>query len=211
MRSAPRSDGIAVTLAGYAAGAAWYWFDLGVPPELAGEPGRDLIAFVLPTAAAVLLWASHAIESRRPIGVREPGDAAATERVVVRFVVFIAALHGLVLLRLAGTPWIRTWAPLLVFVLLGALLVSVGNLLPTTRPNVVVGIRTPRALRSRPFWMEINRVGGYVTVALGLVMILSAVVLRDLRVGQVTLAAGLVAAGILIARYRRLVRDFDGL
>jgi hypothetical protein len=59
--------------------------------------------------------------------------------------------------------------------------------------------------------MEINRVGGYVTVALGLVMILSVVVLRDLRVGQVTLVTGLVAAGILIARYRRLVRDFDGL
>ena len=57
--------------------------------------------------------------------------------------------------------------------------------------------------------MEINRVGGYVTVALGLVMIVAAVVLRHPLVGQVTLAAVLAAVGLLVARYRRLVRDFE--
>jgi hypothetical protein len=57
--------------------------------------------------------------------------------------------------------------------------------------------------------MEINRVGGYVTVALGLVMIVAAVVLRWPLVGQVTLAAVLAAVGILVARYRSLVRDFE--
>ena len=57
--------------------------------------------------------------------------------------------------------------------------------------------------------MEINRVGGYVTVALGLVMIAGAVVLRYPLVGQVTGVAILAAVGILVARYRTLVRSSE--
>ena len=205
----PRLGSVAVILTGYAAGAAWYWLDIGVPPAAAEEPGRNLIAFVLPTAEAVLLWSFHAIESRRPIGDREPGDCAATERILVRFIAFIGALHGLVLLRLTEAPWVRNSAFFLVFLLVGILLVSVGNLLPTTRPNVLVGIRTRRSLGSRPFWMAINRAGGYASVAVGLVMIVSVVVLRNQLVGHVTLAAILAALGILVARYRRLVREFE--
>ena len=208
MQSTSYVRGFMVILAWYAAGAAWFWLDADLP-RVTPLPSRVLIAFLLPTAAAVLLWLFHAIELHRPVCVREPGDCAATERIIFRFIVFIGALHGLVVLQLTEAPWIKTWAPLLVFVLVGTLLVSVGNLLPTTRPNVLVGIRTPRSLRSRPFWMEINRVGGYVTVALGLVMIVAAVVLRHPLAGQVTLAAVLAAVGILVARYRRLVRDFE--
>ena len=170
---------------------------------------RILIAFLLPTAAAVLLWLFHVIESRRPVVVREPGDCAATERIIFRFIVFIGALQALLLLRLTDAPWIETHGPQLAFVLVGTLLVSVGNLLPTTRPNAIVGIRTRRSLRSRDFWMEINRVGGYLTVALGVVVILAAVVFRYPLAGQVISAAVLAAAGILVVRYRRLVRSSD--
>jgi hypothetical protein len=46
-------------------------------------------------------------------------------------------------------------------------------------------------------------------VALGLVMIAAAVVLGYPLAGQVTFLAGLTAVGILVARYLRLVRDFE--
>ena len=208
MPDTPMSRGLAVVLATYAAGAAWYWLNLGVPRATGSAEltGAVLIAFMLPTAAAVLLWSFHAIETRRPICVREPGDCAATERILVRILVFIAGLHGLVLLLVTDLRWVRNWGLQLAFLLIGGLLVSVGNLLPQTRPNVFVGIRTPRSLRSRRFWMEINRAGGYVSVALGLVMIVAAVVLGDPLVGQVALAAVLAAVGILVGRYLALVR-----
>ena len=203
---------VAVILAGYAAGASWFWLTLAGPRSTEVALGnRVLIAFLLPTTAAVLLWLFHAIEWRRPVCAREPEDCVATERIIFRFIVFIGVLHGLVVLQLTEAPWLRTWAPLLVSVLVGTLLVSVGNLLPTTRPNVMVGIRTPRSLRSRPFWIAIHRVAGYVTVALGLVMIAAAVVLGYPLAGQVTFLAGLTAVGILVARYLRLVRDFERL
>jgi immunity protein, SdpI family len=203
--------GVTVILAAYAAGAAWFWLDAARGRVTASTPlpSRVLIAFLLPTTAAVVLWLFHAIELHRPVCAREPADCASTERILFRVIVFIGALHGLVVLQLTDAVWIKTWAPILVFVLVGTLLVSVGNLLPTTRPNMLVGIRTPRSLRSRPFWMAINRVGGYVTMAVGLVMIVAAVLLRYPLSGQVTFAAAVAAAGILVARYRRLVRDFE--
>jgi hypothetical protein len=199
---------LAVVLAAYTAGAAWYWLNLGVPRAAGSEElnGGVLIAFLLPTTAAVVLWLFHAIETRRPVCVREPGDDAATERILFRINVFIVGLHVLVLLLVTDLRWVRNWGLQLTFLLIGALLVSVGNLLPQTRPNVFVGIRTPRSLRSRHFWMAINRAGGYVSVALGLVMIVAAVVLGGPLAGQVTLAAVLAAVGILVERYFALVR-----
>lgn len=211
MPRTPQWTAFAVVLVAYATGAAWFWLNPGLPrlTPSAELTGRPLIAFVLPTAAAVLLWLFHAVESRPPAGSREPGDAAATERILLRVLFFICGLHGLVMLYLTEAPWIQRRAPQLAFVLVGALLVSVGNLLPTTRPNVLVGIRTPRSLGSRRFWMEINRAGGYVAVALGLVMIAAAVVLRHPLSGQVTTAAVLAAIAILVGRYRTLARGFE--
>jgi len=197
--------GLIVVLASYAAGAAWYWLNSGPTgsPELFGG---GLIAFLLPTAAAVVLWSFHTVELRRPLYFREPGDCAATERILFRIVVFIAGLHGLVMLLVTEVLWVRQWGLQLSFLLIGGLLVSVGNLLPKTRPNVFVGIRTARSLRSRQFWMEINRAGGYVSVAVGLVMIVAAVGLDYPVLGQVTAATMLVAVGILVGKYRTLVR-----
>ena len=113
------------------------------------------------------------------------------------------------LLQLSEALWIRTWAPQLAFVLVGTLLVGVGNLLPTTIPPHPWAFERLDTLRSRPFWIEVNRVGGYVTVALGVVMIVAAVVPSHSLAGQATLVAILAAVGILVARYRRLVRDFE--
>ena len=200
--------GLVVVLAAYAAGAAWYALNFWGPPTTRAEElsGGGLIAFLLPTAAAVVLWMFHTFEARRPLWSREPGDCAATERVLFRILMFIAGLHGLVLSLVTEIAWVRQWGLELAFLLIGALLVSVGNLLPKTRPNVLVGIRTPRSLRSRHFWIEINRAGGYVSVALGLVMIVAAVGRDYALVRQVAFAAVLAAIGFLVQRYLMLAR-----
>jgi hypothetical protein len=208
MLSRPLFRSFVVTLVAYTAGAAWLWLDTALTEMARPErlSNRFLIAFLLPTTAAAVLWLFYAFESRRPVCVHEPGDLAATERVLLRIVVFICGLHSLVLLQLLEAPWIRKWGPDLLFVLIGALLVSVGNLLPTTRPNVLVGIRTRRTLRSRDFWIAVNRAGGYVSVALGLVMIAAATFLSYPVNRQATGVAILAAIAIVVVRYHTLAR-----
>ena len=55
-------------------------------------------------------------------------------------------------------------------VMLGLTIVAIGNLLPRTRPNVVFGVRTTRTLSNAQLWQQVHRVGGYVTVGLGVII-----------------------------------------
>lgn len=205
--------GIAVVVAAYAAGSVW----LGVRPGPAAESEssylatRVLIAFLLPTKAAALLWLFSAISSRQSAWGTDPAECAPVERILVRCVMFIGGLHGLIILRLSEIPWVRPWAPRLALVLFGAVLVSVGNVLPTTRPNLLVGIRTARSLHCRRFWVELHRVGGYATVGVGSIVLVAPVVLGLHVGGQLISVAVVLALWVVTARYRRLARDYGSL
>ena len=83
------------------------------------------------------------------------------------------ALHVMVLAGMVGMLRGQMLAPRLVVILLGLLFVGIGNLLPRTRPNLVIGIRTSRTLADRGLWMHTHRVGGYVAVGLGIVIVLA--------------------------------------
>jgi hypothetical protein len=208
MPSSAQLRGIAVVVAAYGAGSVWF----GLRSGPAGESDstdlatRALIAFLLPTTAAVLLWLFSAI-SRRSAWGSDLHGCTATERILLRCVIFIGALHGLIILRLSEISWMRPWAPRLAVVLFGGVLVSVGNLLPTTRPNLLVGIRTARSLRCRRLWMELHRVGGYAAVGVGTIAIVAPVVLGLHIGGQVICIAVVLALSVVTARYRRLARD----
>jgi uncharacterized membrane protein len=59
-------------------------------------------------------------------------------------------------------------------VLIGALLVALGNVLPRARPNWWFGIRTPWTLTSDRVWARTHRVGGYAMTAAGIVILAGA-------------------------------------
>ena len=208
MSGTTHARGLAIVLASYGIGAVWLGLRLWptAPGETIDMPSAALIAFVLPTTATVLLWAFSAISSRQR-GETDPGEDVATDRILLRCIVFIAAMHVLIVLKLSAMSWMLASAPRLPLVLFGVLLVSIGNLLPTTRPNFLIGIRTSRALRCRALWIEIHRIGGYAAVALGLVVIVAALGLYDHAAGQVITVALLGAGAVVTARYRRLSRD----
>src|SRR5437588_4505370 len=158
--------------AGYAAGMAAYsrlpgpylpdgWFVFG----------RPIIAFLLPTtglAIYLLLWS---LWTRDPI--RQSSGALETtyEGIIFRIIVFVTAVHGLILASLLGVAAIRPWAGRGVLIMFGLLLIAVGNLLPRTRPNVGLGVRTWRTLTDRQFWMRTHRLGGHLLVALGSIIV----------------------------------------
>jgi uncharacterized membrane protein len=51
----------------------------------------------------------------------------------------------------------------------GLLLIVIGNLLPRTRPNWFIGIRTPWTLSDDRVWERTHRIAGYAFVTLGVV------------------------------------------
>ena len=199
---------IAVVAAGYLVGLAAY-------PRLPGPflderiSARILVAFTLPTTALVIyilfrsLWIHDRIRSGN--GAFESTYHA----IVLRALLFVLALHVLVMMQLTGAMdagGLRVSAGRAVVVLFGLVLVAIGNLLPRTRPNVAVGVRTRRTLANAQLWQQVHRAGGYATVALGIVMVVTGLVLTHETVGVVVSAAALLAAATVFVSYRRHAR-----
>ena len=173
-----------VLLAGYALGGAALYGGLPeqIPPLLtfpggrAIWAGRVMVAFLLPTA----VWITDAL--LRSLCVRHPVDKSGSanvlsiyDAIMVRFAGFIVVAHAAMLAGLLGVFTNRLWAAQIVSVTLGLAMISIGNLLPRTRPNLAIGIRTARTLSNRALWIRTHRSVGYMLVALGFIIVLSAI------------------------------------
>jgi uncharacterized membrane protein len=216
MRSA-RSITRAAVLVGYALGAAALSSPLPaeIPPSWTGAGGNviwlggPMVAFLLPTAIAVIDSLLRGLCVTDPID----SDSAANQvhlfdAIIARIALFVLGVHAAVLAGLLGLLSGRDWTARIVPLLLGATMIAVGNLLPRVRPNIAIGIRTRRTLSDRACWMRTHRRAGYLIVAAGVVVALSAIAVpKPLGPGMI-LAIGpavLVGAWLLPRLQRREV------
>jgi len=66
-----------------------------------------------------------------------------------------------------------------IFILIGLLFIVLGNILPKVPRNFFIGIKTPWTLSDPDNWYKTHRLGAYLFVAGGLVMIIKGLVLLD--------------------------------
>jgi hypothetical protein len=198
---------LVVVAAAYVAGIAAYPYLPGPAPGVA----RPLIAFLLPTTGALTYLLVRRVWERDPFRDRDEAFAPSYEAIVFAIVLFIVAIHLLVLAALTGAlPVPRAWLMRATIVLVGLLVVRIGNLLPRTRPNLALGIRTPRTITDRRFWMQIHRIAGYVAVCLGVLFVVSGAFLSKQAMESVMGPAVLSAAVLLLVshyRYSRIEPD----
>jgi uncharacterized membrane protein len=126
------------------------------------------LAFLLPLVAAVLdlLFARLTAADRRAAvyaRFRRTYDLS-----LDAMVLFVVGLHFTLLATLlGGGPRVGRIPPLL----LGTILVGVGNALPRVRPNAVLGVRTRWTLADETVWARTHRAVGYLVVAWGLAIL----------------------------------------
>jgi len=157
-----------------------------------------LIAFALPATAAVI-YATF-----RPLwrNATAPSEVVGTYKAItVQTVLFVLVLYLLALATLADVPGVRPIAPRAVAVLVGLFFVGVGNLLPRTRPNLLIGIRTARTLEDRELWARIHRTCGYLAVGFGIVVALASAFLTRDGIQTAVSAAGAACAIALPVSY----------
>jgi uncharacterized membrane protein len=202
-----------VIFAGYALGA--FALYRGLPEQLPPSwtiPGHgtfwlgaSMFAFLLPTAAAVTEALLRGLCLKHPIGEPDSTTALAIcDAIMLRVTLFMIGVHGVVLLALLGLLSGRAWAVQIVPLMLGFTMISIGNLLPRTRPNLAIGIRTHRTLSNRALWISTHRSVGYLVVACGAVIVLSAIAApRPVGPKMILLVGPAALAGIwLLARSR---------
>jgi uncharacterized membrane protein len=173
-------------LVGYALGAAFLYAGLAgdVPPSWTTADGRTvwlgrpIAAFLLPTAALVIDWLLRPLSVDRGATPSEQrAGLAIYDALVAHVTLLVVGLHAVVLAALAGLLWGRDWAALIVPVMLGLAMIAIGNLLPKTRPNLAIGIRTRQTLADRACWSRTHRRAGYVLVACGAIIVVAALAL----------------------------------
>jgi uncharacterized membrane protein len=162
-----------------------------------------LITFLLPTAAGTIYVLMRRLAAHDHVRRGNGTFSRTYDAIVFRAVLFIAALHGTVLIGLLGRGLVDRSGPLvprLAPVLLGVGLMAIGNLLPRVKPNVAIGIRTSRTLRDRDAWLRANRRAGYVAVALGFAIVAAALLIAPgPQVAAVIGGVGMLAVVMLVA------------
>jgi immunity protein, SdpI family len=170
----------------------------------AGEPlsARMLTLFLLPiTAAVVYLLIQTPLKRCAGPGADDSDSAdAAVESILFWILVFLIGVHGILVAVLLRVRWVEPWAARGVVVLLGIAICAIGNLLPRTRPNAAIGVRTARTLSDRRVWMLTHRAGGYLCVAVGVTTVLAGALAQGTQVAAVPFVA-LIAAGATLSVY----------
>ncbi|WP_051276227.1 SdpI family protein [Desulfovirgula thermocuniculi] len=164
---------LALLLAMFVAGAAAYAHLPEMVPahwNLKGEVDNYFSrfggAFALPLLAAGIYLAMLLLPFADPRRESYRRFAGAYRAVRMGLLVFLAALHGLILAVGLGGP--ADLVPRIVPLLTGALFVVIGNYLPQVRPNYFFGIRTPWTLADEEVWRRTHRFSGPVFVLAGL-------------------------------------------
>jgi immunity protein, SdpI family len=165
-----------------------------------GWSNRFFGAFLLPTIL-LLVWPIMRflprIDPRRANYEKFQGtyDALIYSVMTMMFVIHLMILGGAL-----GLP-IRIER--LMPVLVGTLLVIVGNLLPRARSNFFFGIRTPWTLSSDRVWDRTHRLGGYLLMGAGVVVVASAM-LKPVT-GSIVMGSAVGAAALISVVYSYLV------
>jgi hypothetical protein len=189
-------------------------FLIGVPAFLkpagafleAALVARFLVAFGLPLAAATIYFLFRSLWEHDRVRTGNGAFQATYQAIVFRVIVFVVAMHTLLVVALTDTMDVigsHTWGKRVVVVMFGLMFVAVGNLLPRTRPNIAFGVRTARTLANTHLWQRVHRIGGYTTVGLGVTIIVAGLVISNKAAGGFVLLACGVASAIVYVSYRK--------
>lgn len=210
----PRSPRMFLVYAGLGMGALALRRGLpdGIPPALTLPGGRvvwigpAIVAFLLPMAIAIIDPLLRGLCVRHPVDDPDASNLIATcDAILLRVAAFVTTVHALLLAAVLGWLSGRAWAGRIVPLMLGLTMIAIGNLLPKTRRNLAIGIRTSATLADRALWIRTHRSAGYLVVALGTVIGLSAIVVpAPFGPGMILLAGPAALAGIcLVTRQSR--------
>ena len=168
---------------------AVHWNSAGVPDQYAG---RVLAAFGLP----VLLLAIHLLSA--VFLLRDPRREVGSQTLRLLGIWVIPAL-SVILVPVTLLIAMGTDIPIvmLVTLLVGTMLVVVGNYLPKSRQNYTVGIKLPWTLNSEENWNKTHRVAGYLWVLGGILLLAGSFLLHDTG-ARLPLTLGIVAVLIIV-------------
>lgn len=163
--------------------------------NLSGEAdryGSRLELLFITPAMMIGVWAMLRFLPRiDPLRANYAKFAGTYEVLIDAVLALMLVTHIIALLGASGAPATVT---IVARVAVGVMFIVMGNVMPRTRQNWFVGVRTPWTLSSPRVWERTHRVAGYMFVGLG-VLVLATIPLAP-QVGIPVLVAGVVAVAL---------------
>lgn len=133
-----------------------------------GWSGRFFAAWMVPLVLAVVAFLLPLLPKIDPRPTNFDKFRPTYDLVVNGIITVVAVIHVLMLGSALGWPVsLARITPLMV----GGMFIFLGNLLPRARANWWFGIRTPWTLSNDRVWERTHRLGGYLFVAAGAVLL----------------------------------------
>ena len=191
------------------AGVAWPHAPDRIPVHwgLSGQPNgyAGKIGLLYPALIALGIWVLMIVLPRiDPRGRSyEKFQGAYT---VIRSAI-IAVLVCIELLTVLWVYNVHTDINIAIPVVVGLLLMTLGNFFGKIRPNWFVGIRTPWTLSSTESWNKTHRLGGWLFVLLGLALAVVAPFQQAWAFILVAVLLGVMVVGLFVYSYVIWKRD----
>jgi uncharacterized membrane protein len=167
-----------------------------------GEPNgwspRWVAAILLPLFLVALPLVFRVLPRIDPRGENYPKFSDAYWLICNSVVLFLAAIHVVVLLSAMGTP---VDINLVVGLGVGLLFMVIGNYLGKVQPNWFMGVRTPWTLASEYVWRKTHRTAGWLFVGAGLVTVVSAFIPSIPSVAVMVVAVAIAAIIPVVQSY----------
>jgi uncharacterized membrane protein len=180
-RIAPRLQLVVVAVVMVAAAVAWWTGPARVPVHwnVSGQVdrwgGRAEGLLLLPLLLMAMAVLQRVLPRLDPGRANYPNFAGAWAGVWLGITVFLAGLYVAVLLEMNGRPVdMSVVGP----ALMGGLFVLIGAFMGKLRPNWFMGVRTPWTLSSKTSWIRTHRLAGWMFVASGLIVWVTALLWR---------------------------------
>lgn len=163
-----------------------------------GTMGTLAGAFVLPLASLLILLIFTAIPHIDPLKLNIQKFRKQYDVFVALLMLFFAAVQALLIARNLGS----TVNPMYVILPgLGVLVFYTGFMLPRTKRNWFIGIRTPWTISSDRVWERTHRLGGTLFKLLGIVIVLSSLAPFPYAIWIAVVPLIAVALGLILYSY----------
>ena len=94
----------------------------------------------------------------------------------------------------------------ILILLMGIFMIVIGNIMPKTKRNSVIGLRTRWSMSNDEIWSKSNRFGGYTMVVVGVLVVIVAFVFYKPWSSMIMLLLLIIATIVMIA-YSKHVYD----
>jgi len=181
-----------------------HWDIHGVPNGFASKP---FALFIMPALALVLTLLFAGLSLLKADEMHRASTSAGFRVGWVGAVLVTAVGHAMIILNARGIHLDVGGTSVLIVSLF---MVTLGNFLGKTRPNPLVGVRTPWTYRSDYSWEKTNRMCGRLFVAVGLI-VLAMLATAGSTAAFTTMLTGIAAAAIfsIAMSYYYWVHDPD--